>query len=308
MNKRIILIVALLLFFVEAVLVYWFRFGFETIALRETMYLLPPFFAVISGMVAVRTFGITGSRSMTLLLLTAGISYWFFGEILFNYYEYILHIDPYPSAADFFYILAYPLIFFGLWNEIRLAQVTWKNIAKPTLFLFSLVALLLAAIIGYFGIYQAYSPDETFLSNIVAISYGVGDLFLILATILLLVLMWEFRGGKLARVWLLLFIGFLFTLIADILFALYNVEYTMQDWFYKSLLDSFWMAGYLVFALALFEFSFSIQDAYKNVVLQAQNKGLPTSVPSAAPIEKESAGQAVATSDAPVQEEKKETV
>lgn len=274
MNKRTVLILLFVLFFVEVVAVYWFRLGFDILALRETLYLVPPFFAIIAGVVAIHTFGLASARSMTLLFLTVGISYWFFGEVLFGYYEYILQIDPYPSAADVFYVLAYPMLFLGLVNEIRIARVNWSNVSKPTLFLFSLVALLLAAMIGYFGIYQAIKPDETLLANVVAISYGIGDLFLILANILLLVLVWEFRGGKLSRVWLLLFVSFLLTLIADILFAMYTSEYTMQVWFYKSLLDSFWIAGYLVFAFALFEFSFSIQDAYQKALLQAQNKGI----------------------------------
>lgn len=274
MNKRIFLTLLFLLFAVEAVAVYWFKFGFDTIVLREMLYLLPPFFAVIAGIVALHTFGLGSRRSVSLLLLTAGISYWFFGETLFYYYEYVLHVNPYPSAADFFYVLAYPMLFAALVNEIQLARIDWKHLSKPTLFLFSLVAFLFAGFVGYFGIYQAYAVDEPFLSNVVAISYGIGDLFLILATILLLVLVWEFRGGKLSRVWLLLFISFLFTLVADILFALYNREYTMQVWFYKSLLDSFWMAGYLFFAFALFEFSFLIQDAYQKAVSQAQDKGL----------------------------------
>lgn len=285
MNKRTVLIFAFTLFFIEAIVVYWFKIGFTTILLRETLYLVPPFFAVVGGIVALNTFGFSNARSMTLLFLTAGVGYWLIGEVLFNYYEYILHIDPYPSAADIFYLLAYPMLFFGLVNEMRISGVNWKNIAKPSLFLFILVALLLSAIIGYFGIYQAYESGEAILSNMVAISYGIGDLLLILANILLLILAWEFRGGKLSRVWLILFCGFIFTLIADILFAIYRNEYEQQLWFYKSLLDSFWMIGYLFFATALFEFSFSIQSIYEKAVSQAREKGVgtPQDVPPIAP-------------------------
>jgi hypothetical protein len=62
MNKRIVLITAFLLFFAEVIAVYWFKLGFETIALRETLYLIPPFFAIIAGLVAIRTFGFESSR------------------------------------------------------------------------------------------------------------------------------------------------------------------------------------------------------------------------------------------------------
>lgn len=274
MNKRTILVIAFLLFSVETIALYWFKFGFDNILLRELLYLVPPFFAMVAGIVALFTFGFANARSLTFILLTAGVSYWFFGELLFAYYQYILHVDSYPSAADFFYVLAYPMFFAGLINEIRIAQINWKGISKPTLFLLTLVGLLLGVIVGYFGIYQAYAPDEPLLSNLVAIGYGVGDLLLVLITILLLVLVWEFRGGKMSKVWLLLFGALIMTLVADILFARFSNEYTMQVWFYKSLLDSFWMAGYLFFAFAFFELSFSLEDSYHKAIAQAQDKGL----------------------------------
>jgi len=272
MNKRVVLISAFLLLFAGIAAVYWLKIGFYNATLRELLYLSSPFFAAISGIVALRNFGYATNRSLTLICLTAGMCYWFFGELLFDYYEYIVHSTPYPSAADIFYILAYPMLFLGLINEIRMARVNWKNLAKPTIFLFILVALLLAAIVGYFGIYQAYDANEQLLTNIIAMGYGVGDLLLILVNILLLVLVWEFRGGKLSRVWLILFCGFLFTLIADILFAIYHDQYTMQEWFYKSLLDSFWILGYLFFATAFFEFAFAIQDTYQKAISQVQEK------------------------------------
>lgn len=61
-------------------------------------------------------------------------------------------------------------------------------------------------------------------------------------------------------------------LIADILFAVYTSAYNAQEWFIKSLLDSLWMSSYLLFGYALFEFSFSLQDAYKNIVTKMQDR------------------------------------
>lgn len=274
MNKRTALIMLLLIFFVGVMSLYWLRLGFDNVLLRESLYLVPSGFATIAGMFALWKFGLSSKRSMTFLLLTAGMGYWFCGELLFAYYEYIAHISPYPSIADVFYVLAYPLFLAGLVNEIRITRINWKGFGKTDLFLFILVALLFATLISYFGIYQAYDSAESLLGNLVAISYGIGDLLLILANILVLVLVWEFRGGKLSRVWLLLFISFILTLVADILFAMYTVEYTMQEWFYKSLLDSFWIASYLLFGYALCEFSISLQEAYQKVVLRSMEKGL----------------------------------
>ncbi len=271
MPKKIITAIILIIIYSAIAGVEWFKLGFNNIFLREGLYLSTSLIAFIAGLFAIRSFGLSGKRAMTLILLTAGIGYWFLGEVLFNYYEYVLHVNPYPSIADIFYILAYPMLLAGFINEIRIANINWKNINRANLFLFILVSFLLSVIVAYFGIYQAYNPAETFLTNSVAISYGIGDLLLILSNILILVLVWEFRGGKLSRVWLVMFVSFIFTLIADILFAIYTTQYDNQEWFYKSLLDSFWTAGYLLFAYALFEFGFSIQDTYK-VLLASKDK------------------------------------
>lgn len=272
MSNRVFLLSILLLFFALTQVVYWGKIGFDMILLREGLYLATPLFAILAGIFAIQTFGLKNKRSITFLLLTAGMTYLFIGEGLFYYYEYILHIDPFPSTADFFYLLAYPCLFLGLLHELKTAKVKWVGHDKPTLFLFSLVALLFAVIIGYFGIYQAYDASESWLYNSVAMSYGIGDLFLILANVLLLILTWEFRGGKLSRVWFMLFISFVCMLIADILFAAYTTQYTKQEWLIKSLLDSLWMFSYLLFGYALFELRFSLHDTYQSIVTKMKER------------------------------------
>jgi hypothetical protein len=273
--KRTALLVFLVIFYVACLLVYWL--GFNNVPLREGLYLATSGFATIAGVAALLNFGFSTNRSLTLLLLTAGIGYLFLGELLFNYYEYIVHIDPFPSIADLFYILAYPCLLLGLLNELKTSGINWARLDKPILFLFGLVALLLAVMIAYFGIYQAYDPAQSLLFNSVAMSYGIGDLLLILANLFLLVLVWEFRGGKFSRVWVIMFFSFICMLIADILFAIYAQQYTMQDSFIKSLLDSLWMLSYLLFGYGLFEFRFSIQEVYKTAVMKAPGQSTSNS-------------------------------
>ena len=248
-----------------ALVVYWFHLGFDNIPLREAIYLSTSGIATLGGFYAIRKFGLSTARSLTLLLLTFGIGYWFIGEVLFDYYQYIINTNPFPSAADIFYVLGYGFMFVGLVNEIRIVKINWHRIEKPTLFLYGLVMLLFAALIAYFGLYQAYDPTKTLFVNSIAISYGLGDLLLIMANIFVLILVWEFRGGRFSRVWMCLFLSFIMMLVADILFAMYTDQYSNQVWFYKSLLDSFWMGAYVLFGYALFDFGFSIQEVYKTI-------------------------------------------
>jgi hypothetical protein len=265
MNKRLFILVILSFIFILAFSVYWLRLGWDIVSLREGIYLSTSGIAVIGGIFALVTYGFKGPRTTTLFLLTMGIAYWFIGDTLFSYYQFILKIDPFPSLADAFYLTAYPFLLFGLINEVKAAKANWGRFNQPIAFLFGISATLLAIVVSYFGIFLAYDAKETLFANIIAMSYGVGDLLLILANMFVLILVWEFRGGKLSRVWLTLFVSFVLTLIADILFALFTVQYKAEMWFYKSLLDSLWMLSYLIFAYALFDLSFSLTDAFQRI-------------------------------------------
>lgn len=271
MNKQGFVGVFLIVLFLTVASVYWLQLGGAYfVAIRDGVYLLPPFTAFIAGLFALTSYGLKGFRSRTILLITLGMGCWFIGEFLWNYYEYFLHANPFPSFADVFYLAAYPLIFTGLWNEIANTHVTWKQIPKALTFLFGISAILLSAIVLYFGVYQAYDATESLFANSIAMGYGIGDLLLILVSIVILILVWEFRGGKIVNAWMSIFIGLIFTLIADILFAIYTDPYKAQVFLYKSTFDTFWMIGYLCFANALFSIGIFSQDARDSMVKKSK--------------------------------------
>jgi hypothetical protein len=264
MSKKISIILWSLAIFASAV--YWLGIGgIHTVIVRNTIYLSIPLIAVISGIFSLCVYGFKGSRAKTLVLLTSGMGCWFLGEVFFYSYEFILHTNPFPSIADIFYILAYPLMFFALINEIQQSKIAWKKISPLTLFLYALVALTFAWIVFYFGVYLSYDPHEVLFTNLIAISYGIGDLLLIIVDLFMLILAWEFRKGSFSSLWVLLFFSFIFMLVGDILFAQFNDPYKNEVWFYKSLLDTVWITSYTFFASGLFNFGFSILKAKTHI-------------------------------------------
>ncbi|MFI7601720.1 putative bifunctional diguanylate cyclase/phosphodiesterase [Actinoplanes sp. NPDC049681] len=44
---------------------------------------------------------------------------WVAGDVVYEYYEYVLHQEPYPSPADAFYLSAYPMLLVGLILLVR---------------------------------------------------------------------------------------------------------------------------------------------------------------------------------------------
>ncbi len=275
MNKNI-RIIGFIGFCIAAWTTYWILPAGETKILLQYVFVLSSLIlAVAGGAYSLYKYGTQGTKANTLLLLTGGMFCWLVGESIWTYYEYYLKIDPFPSLADICYLMAYPLFFLALIRELWLSRVNWKTLSKSLIFMIIMSSLLLIGIVLYFGVYLAYKPDEVLLTNSIAISYGIADLVLIVASMLLLILAWEFKGGELSRIWMTLFVSFFLTLTSDILFAVFTKVYHEQGSFYRSLTDSIWILAYMFFAYALFNFGFSIGSAEKTLQRLLKDKPAP---------------------------------
>lgn len=225
------------------------------------VYVLAPLTAVITGVIAVRQFSMRSPQGRALAMLVLGVAAWCVGELLWTYYDLIAHIDPYPSLADVFYLVAYLPLAAGLILEIKFlrSQVTTQK-ASMQHFLLGVIALLLMGVGTYFGVYKAYNPAVNVLENVVAISYGLADVALVMFSLSIAVVAVEMRGGKLARPWWWLLVGFICIFVADIAFAMFNTQYELQQGHYKSVLDSLWILGYLAIAYGFHHYAWLIQS------------------------------------------------
>lgn len=219
---------------------------------QGVVYVLAPITAAIAGLGAVRQFGLRVPQGKALFALVLGVIGWCIGEVLWTYYDLIAHIDPYPSPADAFYLLAYVAFSVGLLYEIQFlrSQVRIQNPGTQQ-FLLITIGVLLMILAGYFGVYHAYKPGADLLENFLAITYGVADVVLIMFGLVIAVVASELRGGKMAKPWWWLLAGFTFIFLADIGFAMFTQQYETQLAYYKPALDSLWIAGYLAIAYGL---------------------------------------------------------
>lgn len=278
MNK-LLRIGAFVGFYIAAQIAYWILpIGGTKIMLQYFFLLTSLILAVAGGTYSLYKYGTHGTKANTLLLLTAGMFCWLMGEAIWTYYEYFLHINPFPSLADICYLLAYPLFFLALVREIYLARINWKSLSKSLIFMIIISTVLLFGIVLYFGVFMSYKPNEVMLTNAIAISYGLADLVLIVASMLLLILAWEFKGGELSRIWMTLFISFILVLASDILFAIFTNVYSTQGSFYRSLTDTIWILAYMLFAYALFNVGFCIKAAEKKLQNLLKDKPSPNNL------------------------------
>ncbi len=148
------------------------------------------------------------------LLLGAGVLSWAAGELYWT--EAILDnpAPPYPSPADVFYLLFYPLAYAGLALLVRARahELDWRRWTDGA------IAALGAAALGAAFVFDFVANHTTGSSLEVATSlaYPLGDIAM-LAMIVGVVALTDWRPGV---TWSLLLAGLAFQVIADIAYTL----------------------------------------------------------------------------------------
>jgi hypothetical protein len=227
--------------------------------LGNVLFLLPPLLAVVCGLYAVRTYHFANVHGKSMALLTTGLLCLFIGELLFFLFQFVFHINPFPSVADIFYLAAYPLLLAGLLREITLHHVSWRDLSKLVLALVLLLMVALVFIVAYFGVFLAYNPGDAVINNSIAIAYGIADLMLIVPSLFILNMALDYRGGKLFNSWILILLALIFMMAGDILFAIFRDKYTSLIRPY-TFIDLTWVASYLFFAYSFFYTTTTIKE------------------------------------------------
>lgn len=145
-------------------------------------------------------------------------------ELIWFYYETILQVEPFPSIADLFYLLYYPLILIGV-MLFPFAPV--KRHERMLLALDMTIVLIASGMVFWYFILSPMSYTlEAGLGGLIAIAYPIGDL-LILTGVAALIQRDVEKVARGALVFLAL--GMIFTTFADALFAYFEVSEIAYD-------------------------------------------------------------------------------
>lgn len=166
------------------------------------------------------------------------------GEVIWFEYESVLHLSPFPSAADLFYLLYYPLLLLGILSlpfaptDREGSTVMWLDLA--------IVLSASAMLTWFFLVAPRWVPGQTDWASIISIAYPVGDLFIMAGVVALIMrdVEWVQRG-----VMFFLALGIFLMTIPDGLFAYYEnfkIPYSMTH------LNILWMASSACVLIALF--------------------------------------------------------
>ena len=196
---------------------------------------------VLSIIIAVRT-RLIGNHGKAWILFAAFAISWFTAEMVWDVNELILDIDPYPSEADFFWLIGYPFYFGFLVFYLRPFR---RAISKKMMAVASVlsIALLIPAL------YVSYDADleSTDIDNILALTYPLLDAVVLAPTLIGVSL---FLTGKVNFLWTLMCLAILCTITGDIGFFFTTLE---DEYYSGHPVEILFHWHYILFAFGIYD-------------------------------------------------------
>jgi serine phosphatase RsbU (regulator of sigma subunit) len=188
---------------------------------------------------------ITGQRWAP-ILLGLGIICWIFAQMLFTYYDLVLHqAPPFPSLADIGYLSLYPFFLLG----ILLLPARPVPVASRTRLALDGLMIMTAAVT--FSWYFILGPvvqqgTETTLAKVVSIAYPLADIVLVVCLVIL-----ALRPGEhaLRRAVYVLALGVGSLVVLDSIYAYRTLNETYVT---GTMWDFGWPGAYMLIALGAF--------------------------------------------------------
>jgi hypothetical protein len=253
-----------LTFFLAVAAAYFLWFTEVPLVSDGTLYLVAPVAAALIALYVSRIYRFNSANGRAQLLIAAGLACWGIAEIITYVLNNIIpEANTFPSLANFFLLLAFPIFGAGIYQGYTTAGVKLKQVNRSLLFTVLSASIVLTILVAYFGVNLVYDPESDLLSNIVTVSTGLGDLVLIILSMLTILVASEYKGGKLASFWKTMASGFFLFLVADIMFAMHGNEYT-ED-MYEVVMELAWIGAYLLLAYGVLENYIHLSAVQKNI-------------------------------------------
>jgi hypothetical protein len=183
---------------------------------------------------------ITGSFGKAWICFAVFAVSWSIGEAIWAADELVFEQDPFPSVADFFWLLGYPAYFVFAISYIK----PFKNsISKKIITLAASVSVALMVFLVYYAITQSGLPV---LETALLTAYPIGDAICLVPTIIGLAL---FFRGQVNFTWLLLLVGMFSFVVAD---AAYQIISQTDQYYTGHPFDIVYIWAYVFFAFGIY--------------------------------------------------------
>jgi len=186
--------------------------------------------------------GAAGRARWTPVLLGLGVCGFAVGQVVWTYYQDVIHQPPFPSWADAAYLSAYPFLLLGILLTPRRAL---SLAARARIVIDGLLVVVAAVTFSWYYILGPtfLQQGQTLLGKIVGTAYPSSDVVLIAC---LLLLAPSARDATMRRVVALLALGLGVIVVTDTLFDYQQLHGTYMT---GALSDAGWPLGYMTVAL-----------------------------------------------------------
>ncbi len=215
-------------------------------------------------------------RRVQIAWIILGVSVLFFviGDITWGIMELIIHQEPFPSVADFFYLSFYPLFALGIYY---LPWVSLSGNEKLKLVIDTAILIItFGLILWIFLVIPTLNSNDALLGSIISIAYIIGDIVLLFA--LIRILFNNFKNTYCGPL-ILLGTGIIAQIVTDTVFSYQSLHGTYST---GGLLDTGWVLCFIFIGLAAILQTYNIkygQGPYIKLGSWIQNFSFPSHSP-----------------------------
>ncbi|MBI2021621.1 hypothetical protein HYS93_01910 [Candidatus Daviesbacteria bacterium] len=243
----------LILFYIGLV-VWWFMIFARGITETTENYLYSFVYGLIPliwGLIGLRNSmlwgGLKSLMGKSIAFLSLGLLAWAIGNLVWAYYNLIMRVPvPYPSPADFIFILSFPLWAIGISLLSRVTGMVFSlRRVRGKIILF--VIPILAIALSYYLLFTVarggvIDTEGGLLKFFLDIAFPVWDVIILTLALLVFGLSFNYLGGRFKWPIIILLLGFGVNYITDFSFS------------YTTTLGTFFVGSWvdLLFATAMF--------------------------------------------------------
>jgi signal transduction histidine kinase len=214
--------------------------NFSNVISLPVYTIIPGTLVILSIWAVTRSDFIRELPKKSLLFLSLSFIFWFLAEQTWNLYEHVFEIDPYPSLADFFYILG-PI--FMLISISIFLKSTGKKISRKNK-IFACVVSSIILIPSLLSTLEVGIEDEPF-EIIIAVSYPIVDAVLLVPVILAILFL---ISSKRSFFLIMILAGLILMIAADSIF-LHLVILDQYDDGHP--VDILWISSYTIWSFMM---------------------------------------------------------
>lgn len=217
---------------------------------EESDQLVYIFSMTIPASVAVFSFIVARRYAGTLIyakaynMLAIAFLFMLLAEVTYFVYEQFLDLDPYPSIADVFFFLFYPMIIIYLLINIRFFAPKLTKLGILTV-----LSIPLIATSAYLSLTLEDFGSFDFFYGLIFVAAASTTLGFAIYTASI------FRGGLVGTAWLVLVLGITINLIGDVWY--YYIE-VIESYSLEHPVNLCWYSAYLLILYALYKHKKSI--------------------------------------------------